>query len=152
LKLDYKQIKLIPAEKENDLHKKGVWYVFNENVGYNFITTKPVLYEDHCKWWEIAFENEYIYIISYKSEICGYIRLTKRRTTSKELNEISIALSKSFQKTGIGSYAYQLFEEELKNLRINQIVAVVNIKNKLGQIFFEKNNFNKTYIRYNKVL
>lgn len=152
LRIDFEQIKVIPAEKENEEHKKSIWNVFNENLGYNLITSEPVPYEKHSIWWERVFENEYIYVILYKSKVCGYIRLTKYRTELKEKDEISIALKNEFQKMGIGSYAFNLFENKIKEIGITQIVAITDFRNKLGQKFFEKNDFKKFHIRYVKKL
>ena len=150
--INFKQIKVIPVDKENEKHRRGVWIVKNENLGYNLITTEPIPYEKHCIWWQNAFEKEHILIILYNSEVCGYIRLTKVRTGSKEKNEISIAISKKFQKTGIGSYAYKLFENKMKEIGVSEIIALNHISNEIGQRFFEKNKFDKTFIRYIKKL
>ena len=148
--MNFDKIKLRPAEKLNEEHRRGVWDVFNENIGFNLITSEPIAYEDHCKWWETAFENEYIYVILYDDVVSGYIRLTKTRTESKEKNEISIAVSKILSNSGLGSFAYQQFEKEMKKLGIKSIIALTNFKNELGKKFFEKNGFRKDYIRYVK--
>lgn len=152
MNINYKHVKVIPAEKANEDHKKEVWKIFNENTTFNLATTEPVSYEQHCAWWETAFDNEYIYIIKYESIISGYIRLTKVRTYSKEKNEISIALKKEFQNTGIASLAYKIFETEIRKNGISYIVAMSNIKNESSQNFFIKNDFEKTFIRFVKKL
>ena len=144
--------KLIPAEKDNEEHRKGIWTIRNENLEFNRITNQSISYEKHCEWWEYAFDKEYIYVILHKKEIGGYIRLTKNRTSSKEKNEISIALSKNLQGKGIGSYVYKLLEEEIKILGITQIIAITDIKNEAGKKFFEKIKFRKTHIRFAKKL
>ncbi|MFX1256288.1 MAG: GNAT family N-acetyltransferase [Promethearchaeota archaeon] len=152
MNINFKNITVIPANKENELHKKGVLKVFNENIEYFHLTEKLVSYEEHSKWWDNAFEDEYIYVILYKTKVCGYIRLTKRKTNSKEKYEISIALRKKIQKYGIGSYAYNLFENEMKKAGIPEIIAITVSKNILGQKFFEKNKFKKNLNRYKKIL
>ncbi|MFX1500406.1 MAG: GNAT family N-acetyltransferase [Promethearchaeota archaeon] len=144
--------KIIPAEKDHEDHRKGIWTIRNENINYSKTTTQPISYTKHCEWWEYAFDKEYIYLILYKEDIVGYIRLTKNKTSSKEKNEISIALSKNLQGEGIGSYVYMLFEEQIKNLGINKIIAITDIKNTAGRKFFEKNKFKKTHIRFVKDL
>ena len=121
-----------------------------ENIQFNIITSEPVLYEDHCKWWENSFDREFIYIILYQSVVCGYIRLTKEQTQSKEKNEISIAVSKKYQNSGLGSIAYSLFEERMKKCGVSEIIAITDIRNELGQRFFEKNKFERTHIRFVK--
>jgi len=150
MNMDLHQVKVIPANKKDDLHKKAVWKIFNENIGYNLVTTKKVSYKQHCKWWDKIFQKEYVYLILYNFEICGYIRLSKKGTNSREINEISIALSKKFQTKGIGSVAYKLFEKEMKQKGINRIIALTDIKNIKSQKFFEKNSFKKAHIRYVK--
>lgn len=152
MNINNEHVNVIPAEKANEDHKKEVWKIFNENIGFNFITTEPISYGQHCAWWETAFDKEYVYIITYESTICGYIRLTKVRTNSKEMNEISIGLKKEFQNTGIGSQAYKIFESEMRKNGISHIVAMPNIKNELSQNFFIKNDFEKTFIRFVKKL
>jgi len=141
LSYNFDKIKVIPAEKENETHKKGVWKVFNENIEVNIITHEPVPYEEHCKWWENVFEKEYVYIIQYQSTVCGYIRLTKKESNSKEKNVISISLVKKCQSVGIGTHAYKLFENEMKEIGVTQIVALTVMSNKIGQKFFEKNKY-----------
>ncbi|MHA1284344.1 MAG: GNAT family N-acetyltransferase [Promethearchaeota archaeon] len=150
MKIKFENIIIIPAEKENNLHKEGILKVFNENIEFFHLTRKPITKEEHNKWWAKVFEDEIIYMIFYKTNICGYIRLTKKRTNSKEKYEISIALSKKFQNLGIGSYAYKLFENEMIKRGITKIIAYTAIKNSAGQKFFEKNKFKKTFIRYEK--
>ena len=152
MNINYEHVKVIPAEKANEDHKREVWKVFNEYIGFNFVTTELVSYEQHCMWWETVFDKEYVYIIKYESTISGYIRLTKVRTNSKEMNEISIALKKEFQNTGIGSHAYKIFENEIRKKGISHIVAMSNIKNELSQNFFIKNDFEKTFVRFVKKL
>ncbi len=152
MNINYEHVKVIPAGKVNEDHKREVWKVFNENIGFNIVTTEPVSYEQHCAWWETAFDKEYIYIIKYESTICGYIRLTKVRTNSKEMNEISIALKSEFQNTGIGSHAYKIFESEIRKNGISHIITMSNIKNELSQNFFIKNDFEKTFVRFVKKL
>jgi len=152
LNLNFEQIKVVPAEKENKTHKKGIWNVFNENIKYNRITSEPVPYKQHCKWWETAFDKEYIYVILYQLKVAGYIRLTKEKTNSKEINEISVAIGKKFQNAGLGSFSYKIFEDDMKKFAIKRIVALTDYKNKLGQKFFEKNKFEKRHIRYVKDL
>lgn len=152
MKLNFKNIKVIPAEKEKTSHKKSIWKIFNQNIRYNLITTDPVSYEKHCKWWETAHEKEYIYVILYNSEVIGYIRLTKSRTKSKEANEISIAIAKQYQNSGIGSHAYKSFENIMKKLGIEKIIALTDNRNEVGKKFFEKNNFKKAYVKYVKKL
>ncbi len=152
LKINFEQIQVIIAEKDNNLHKKGIWIVFNENLEYTLITKEPISYKKHCKWWERAFEKEYIYVILYKLEVVGYIRLTKVRTNSKEINEISIALLSQFQKFGVGAYTYKLFEEHMKKIGIKKIVAITDYRNEGGRKFFEKNGYEKSHIRYAKEL
>ncbi len=150
MNIDFNQIKIIKAEKENEMHKKGIWVVYNQNIEFNLITTEPITYENHCKWWESVFEQEFIYIILYQSVLCGYIRLTKKRTRNKEKNEISIAISKKYHKSGLGTYAYSIFEKEMIKIGITEIIALTDIRNLGGQKFFEKNNFKKGYIKYIK--
>ena len=152
LKIDLKKLALIPADKENESHKWGILLVFNQNIKYSYLTKKPLSIEEHNKWWETAFGKEYIYVIKYESEVCGYIRLTKERTISKEKYEISIALLEEFQKFGVGSYTYNLFENEMKKKGIPEIIAQTEFENTLGQRFFEKNKFKKILIKFKKIL
>jgi len=148
--INSEKIKIIEAEKENEHHRREVWNVFNENIEFFYLTNNPVPYEDHCKWWDNAFNQEYIYLISIDFKIIGYIRLTKGKTNNKDKNEISIAISKKFQNQGIGMYAYKKFEKEMKLLSVNEIIAKTSFKNELGREFFEKNNFKKSQMRYTK--
>lgn len=144
LNIDLKQINIIPAEKENKKHRREVWRIYNENLEVNIITHEPVQYKKHCKWWETAFENEYIFIILHQTSVCGYIRLTKRESNSKEKYVISTSLAKKFQHSGIGTYAYILFEAKMKEIGVNQLIALTVINNEGGQKFFKKNGFKMT--------
>jgi len=146
LKYDLGQVTVVPAEKGDDTHRDGLWRVFNENLDANIITHEPVPYKNHRKWWETVFEYEFVYIILCQSSMCGYIRLTKNNTHSKEKGMISIALTKKFQQLGIGTYAYKLFETYIKEKGVNQIIALTVLSNTIGQEFFEKNNFQMTGI------
>lgn len=141
MRYDLEQVRVIPAKRGDVTYREGIWRVFNENLDANIITHEPVPYENHCKWWETVFENEYVYIILYQSSMCGYIRLTKNKTNSKEKSLISIALAKKFHHIGIGTYAYKLFEACMKEKGVNQFIALTILSNKIGQEFFEKNNF-----------
>ena len=152
LKIDFNQIFIIPAEKDNEEHKKRILSIFNENIEFFHLTSDPISYEDHSKWWNDNFDKEYIYLIIFENEILGYIRLTKIRTDMKEKNEISIALLKKYQNTGIGSAAYKLFENEVKKVGIDEIIANTEIGNKKAQKFFVDNNFSKSMIKYHKKL
>ncbi len=150
--MDIKAISIIPADRNNEHHSKGVWNVFNDNIGFNVLTTEKVSFENHSKWWNRAFEDEYIYLVLFKDEICGYIRLAKRRTNSKEQNEISIAILNKYHGTGLGTHAYSLFEKEMKKKGIDSIVAITHFNNKKGRSFFEKNGFENIFIKYFKKL
>jgi len=150
LDINNNKIKVIPARKENIKHKKGILKVFNENIKYFYLTNKPINMKQHDEWWVKAFKNEIIYVILYDMKVSGYIRLAKKRTKTKEKNEISIALSKNLQNSGIGSYALNIFENEMKKKGIRMIIANTKINNSLGQRFFEKNNYKKRLIRYEK--
>ena len=152
IKIDFDLIEVKPAESESEAHKRGIWIVFNENIDYNLKTSAPVPYEDHCIWWEKIFDKEYVYIVHYKSEVCGYIRLTKKRTESKEINEISIAILKKYHNTGLGTISYRIFEEKIKKRGVNLIIALTDKNNKLGREFFEKSKYEKAHIRYVKNL
>lgn len=48
---------------------------------------------------------------------------------------------------GIGTYAYKFFEEKMKDIKIPHIIASTHVENETGQKFFEKNKFNKIYIK-----
>ncbi len=150
MNVNFEEVKLILAQKDIESHKKAVWEIFNENIEFFHLTSKKVPYKEHCKWWEEIFDKEHIYIIKFKSEICGYIRLTKKRSDNKEKHEISIALLELFQKSGIGSYAYQLFEKEMKHLGIPELTAKTVIDNIGGRNFFKKNGFEKSIITFKK--
>ena len=150
LSIDRNLIELIPAEKNNENYKKRVLEIFNENIDFFNLTDKLISYEEHSKWWDSIFEKEYLYLILFKTEVQGYIRLSKINTFSKEKHEISIALSTKNQNRGIGSIAYQLFEKEMKKKGIKEIVAKTMDENKRGQNFFEKNNFQRSMVRFVK--
>ncbi|MFX1451343.1 MAG: GNAT family N-acetyltransferase [Promethearchaeota archaeon] len=158
MSLDIQNIKIISAEKKNENHKKWIWKIRNENLDFNLITTKAISYENHSEWWENVFDKEYVYLIMNKNDICGYIRLTKDQSSTKEKNEISIAIAKQIQNIGIGSYAYKLFENEMIKLGIKKIIAITHKNNNAGKNFFEKNKFEKkiiiehNYIKYVKKL
>jgi len=151
LKIDLKQVSLIESDPHNIYHKKSVWKIFNENLEF-FLTNKSVTFEDHCKWWKEVFLREYIYLILFKSKICGYIRLTKYKTDNKDKHEISMAITKKYQNLGIGTYAYNLFEKEIKKFKINKIIAIVKVKNIIGQNFWKKNGFIEHPVKYIKQL
>ncbi len=141
--IDFDKIKVFPAEKANQRHRKEVWIIKNENLKYSRDTFNKILIEKHINWWENNFEKEYIYLVSYNKEIIGYIRLTKERARSMNNNEISIAFLNQYQKKGIGSYSYSIFEKYMKDLDISHIIASTHIENIAGQKFFEKNNYLK---------
>jgi len=141
LKFKKEEISVILADKNRESHRRGVWIAFNENLDYNLITSKPISYENHCKWWEKAFDKEYIYVVLYNKEVCGYIRLTKKGDDSKKVNEISIAIVQKLQNSGIGSIALKLFEKKIKKNNVSKIVARVIPNNLIAQKFFIKNGF-----------
>lgn len=141
LKFKKEEISVNPADKNRESHRRGVWIAFNENIGFNVTTTKPISYENHCKWWEKAFDKEYIYVVLFNEDVCGYIRLTKKGEDSKIINEISIAIIRKLQNSGIGSYAYKLFEKKIKKRGISKIVAKILPDNIKAQNFFLKNGF-----------
>jgi RimJ/RimL family protein N-acetyltransferase len=141
LKFKKEDISVNLADKNRESHRRGVWIAFNENLDYNIITTKPISYENHCKWWEKAFDKEYIYIVLFNEDVCGYIRLTKKGDGPKTVNEISIAIIRKLQNLGIGSYAYKLFEKKITKRSILKIVAKVLPNNLKAQRFFIKNGF-----------
>lgn len=141
LKYKKEEISVNPADKNRESHRRGVWIAFNENLNYNLITTKPISYENHCKWWEKAFDKEYIYVVLFNKDVCGYIRLTKKGDGSKRVNEISIAIIRKLQNSSIGSIAIKLFEKKIKKKSISKIVARVLPNNLKAQKFFIKNGF-----------
>ena len=143
LKFKKEEISVNPADKNRESHRRGVWIAFNENIGFNVTTTKPISYENHCKWWEKAFDKEYIYVVLFNEDVCGYIRLTKKGEDPKRINEISIAIIRKLQNSGIGSYAYKLFEKKIKKRGISKIVAKVLPDNIKAQKFFIKNGFKR---------
>jgi len=146
MKIDFDYIKVIPAEIDNEEHQKAVWIIKNKNIEYSLLSNEKISYENHCEWWKRNFEKEYVYIILYQSKFIGYIRLTKQKTNSLDKNEISIAFSKKFQKKGIGTYVYKIFENCIKQFDISRIIATTHVNNEAGQKFFEKNNFVKKTI------
>ena len=146
---------VIPAEKDNEAHRKGVWIVKNENIDYSRRTTEEILYEAHCIWWDNHFEKQYFYIVVIETEVIGYIRIPKEHPSTQDINEISIALKKEYRDKGMGSQAYGLFEKHMKNIGLSYIVAHTHVMNKNAQKFFEKNGFRKEeikidYIKYVK--
>lgn len=140
------------AVQSNLEHKKRILQIFNENIEFFYLTKEPITYVEHSKWWKSAFIDEFIYIIKYKAEIHGYIRLTKNKTVSKEKHEISIALSDEVKKMGIGSIAYKKFERIIRKKNIKKIIAHTIYSNKIARDFFERNNFKKSMIKYSKNL
>ncbi len=152
MNIDFDKVAVIPAKKDNENHKCGIFKVFNENIKYFHLTKNPISFEDHTKWWLQAFNEEIIYVVIYENKVEGYIRLTKFKTDTKEENEISIAISKKFQNSGFGSRAYRLFESKIKKIGIKKIVANTVKDNVLSQKFFEKNKFKKKDYRYVKVI
>ena len=87
----------------------------------------------------------------FKEDVCGYIRLTKKGEDTKRINEISIAIIRKLQNSGIGSYAYKLFEKKIKKRGISKIVAKVLPGNIKAQKFFIKNGFKQINMtRYEK--
>ena len=77
----------------------------------------------------------------FNEDVCGYIRLTKKGEDPKRINEISIAIIRKLQNSGIGSYAYKLFEKKIKKRSISKIVAKVVPNNIKAQNFFLRNGF-----------
>ncbi len=150
MNIDRRLIEIIPAEKNNEKHKKRVLEIFNQNINFFNMTNRIISYEEHSKWWDSIFKKEKIYLILFKGEVQGYIRLSKMKTISKEKHEMSIALASKNQNCGIGSIAYQMFEKEMKKKGIKEIVAKTMDENKRAQNFFEKNNFQRSMVRYIK--
>lgn len=150
MEIDLNNISIKIADKDNENHKRCVLKIFNENIQYFHLTKEPISYDNHSKWWDANFKKEYIYLILFHAEIVGYIRLTKKRTETKEKHEISIALLKQYQKSKVGSYSYKLFENEIKKLGVKEIIANTEISNIIGQNFFESNNFSKYMIKFKK--
>jgi len=151
------KIEVIPAVKDNEEHRKGTWIVKKENILFSRRTTDEITYEDHCIWWENNFDKQYFYIVLHQSETIGYIRIPKKHPSIKDENEISIALKKEYRDKGIGSQAYELFENQIKSFDLSHIVAHTHVSNKNAQKFFEMNGYRRVeitvdYIKYVKNL
>lgn len=146
------KIEVIPAQKDNLDHQKGIWIVRNDNINFDLITKEEITYEQHCVWWDKIHDYEYVYVIIFQGKVIGYIRLTKLRTKFKEKNEVSIAIAKDYHNKGFGSQAYEIFEKEMKSKGVSAIIASTHVQNIQGQKFFEKNKFERTYLRYTKKL
>jgi len=152
MNINLNKLSVVIGEKKEDSHKNAVFMIFNENIEYSHLTKEPINYEEHSKWWDNIFDDEWIYLIKLESEYIGYIRLTKKRTLLKDKHEISIALRKKYQKLGIGPYAYDLFERKIKKQGVLEIIARTENNNLAGQKFFEKINFKKVQVKYKKEL
>ena len=149
------KIKVIPANKDDEAHRKGAWIVKNENINFSRRTTEKISFEDHCIWWDNNFDKFHFYIVLFEAEVIGYIRIPKDHPNIMDKNEISIALKLQYRDKGLGSYAYSLFESYMKDLQIPFIVAHTHVNNKKARFFFEKNGFKKEditldYIKYVK--
>ena len=132
--LDIKLIKICSASKKDELYfleLRNKNYIKNISINKSKINPKS-----HKKWFikQLNSKNEFFFIKKLRKKI-GYLRLNY---ITKNLFEISIAISKKFHNNNIGSIALSLIEKKFFE---KSFQAKVLYKNKNSVIFFKKNNY-----------
>ena len=106
--------------------------------------TKPIDYEEHCKWFTNAVSdlNILFFLFFDSDKFVGQIRF-KRETESSDECIISLSITNDFRGKHIASDFLQLGVESLltKWYNIKYIIAEVKEENIASNKLFIKNNF-----------
>ncbi len=122
-------------------------------VRMNSIYTKPILYENHCTWFDKKQQdiNSNIYICMYGGQPIGQIRIDYQENKA----EISYSLAKEYRGKGLGEITlHSLEEKECVRLKGKTLTGIVKRNNIASQRCFEKLGYTKKieddYVYYSK--
>lgn len=122
--------------QKNHKNEKQIFLMRNNKFNYKFSKSKKIIkYLEH-KIWLINFfkKKNILYLVYYKSLLCGYFRLEKKN----KVYEISIYIDAKFRKKNIGSDILNHFNSIKKK---NCFLARVYRQNYQSINFFQKNGF-----------
>jgi len=123
--------------------------IYNESAVRKFLTadTEPTTLTDRIKWLLAYNQTEYpVYVAVQNYEVVGWIAIRpyrEGRAALKHTKEVSYYVSKDWERQGIGTQLLQHVLNEVPNLAVRNLVAIVLEKN-LGSIkLLEKFNFRR---------
>ena len=104
----------------------------------------------NSEWFNKNFKSKYFYTCFYKSEKIGYLRGDE----NNGVINISIAIKNKYQKKGLASEFYKIYEKKLKSNSI--LIAQVHKNNNSSINFFLKNDYEilkkqKSFIIFYKI-
>lgn len=114
-------------------------------VRVNSFSTEPIKYENHVAWFNRCLEREdvYIYILLYKNQLAGVVRLNVEDCSAV----ISYSISKAFRGKGLGKEIIRLVEQQARaNLSIKKIVAFVKPENETSRRIFIKLDYKELFV------
>lgn len=97
---------------------------------------KPVVFEDHLIWYNkvINDENCLFLIIYVGDEAVGQIRYNLEESSEKRIARVSMNITESMQGKGIGTRAFELGYNFVKELNFAQMIQVRVHEKKAGWI------------------
>lgn len=114
-KLDYDQIKLIPAILDDypTLQNMGRFYAYDMSEYMGWEMPENGLYEciDFKKYWQT--QAAFPFLIRYKSELAGFVIVDKKGSDEQvDFNMAQFFIIRKFQGKGIGKFvAYHCFDK-----------------------------------------
>jgi L-amino acid N-acyltransferase YncA len=105
------------------------------------LTKKKVKYIDHYLWYKKFLKKKnFIFLITYKKLIIGYLRLENENKFIKSKNDffLSIFIKKNFRYQNIGTL---ILKKIFLLFYKNNFISYINRDNKSSISFFKKNGF-----------
>lgn len=123
-----------------DLKKSYLVYKMRNSkiMRKNSINKRKIRYNLHNQWFEKFIINNKIYLVKYKFQYAGYLRLEFQRLNKIE---VSIFIKQKFQKKNIAS---KILSFAITKFKKYKFIAKVLKKNVISQNFFIKNGFKVT--------
>ncbi|MCF6515594.1 GNAT family N-acetyltransferase [Lactobacillus sp. S2-2] len=119
--------------------------IYNQSIPTRIATadTELVSVAEKQEWFDSYNEDFPIWVIKDKNKIAGWVALEPfyGRPAYQKTAEISIYISQSYQKKGLGQKSLDFVFSKLDELKINVIVANIFSHNLPSQKLFQNNNF-----------
>ena len=124
-----------------DTRKFFFWFNNSTSIKNKIKTKKKILFLNHLKWFRrsLSKKETFIWIICYRSERVGQIRLEKKNSRNLE---VDIFIDDSYRKKGIAVCALKKAEQYFKNITLN---SLVKRRNKASIILFKKAEYKILY-------
>ena len=130
----------------------NLYFILRNNKKFrkHFFNNKSINKLKHSEWFNKNFKSKYFYTCFYKSEKIGYLRGDE----NNGVINISIAIKNKYQKKGLASEFYKIYEKKLKSNSI--LIAQVHKNNNSSINFFLKNDYEilkkqKSFIIFYKI-